>query len=69
MTINSAIPAERLYRSRDLVGFSVTTTDPACGSVIDTQPTDFIINLSDPVDPSTVQASQLTLNGTPADDF
>ena len=50
-----------------VVGFSVTTADPACGSVIDTQPTDFIINLSDPVDPSTVQASDFTVNGTPAD--
>ena len=57
------------FTDRDLVGFSVTTADPACGSVIDTQPTDFIINLSDPVDPSTVQASDFTVNGTPADDF
>ena len=57
------------FTDRDLVGFSVTTADPACGSVVDTQPTDFIINLSDPVDPSTVQASDFTVNGTPADDF
>ena len=55
------------FTDRDVVGFSVTTADPACGSVIDTQPTDFIINLSDPVDPSTVQASDFTVNGTPAD--
>ena len=57
------------FTDRDLVGFAVTTADPACGSVIDTQPTDFIINLSDPVDPATVQASDFTVNGTPADDF
>ena len=57
------------FTDRDLVGFAVTTADPACGSVVDTQPTDFIINLSDPVDPSTVQASDFTVNGTPADDF
>ena len=55
------------FTDRDVVGFSVTTADPACGSVINTQPTDFIINLSDPVDPSTVQASDFTVNGTPAD--
>gem|GEM_PF-908078 len=55
------------FTDRDVVGFSVTTTEPACGSVINTQPTDFIINLSDPVDPSTVQASDFTVNGTPAD--
>ncbi len=57
------------FTDRDVVGFSVTTADPACGSVVNTQPTDFIINLSDPVDPSTVQASDFTVNGTPADDF
>ena len=57
------------FTDRDLVGFAVTTADPACGSVVDTQPTDFIINLSDPVDPSTVQASDFTVNGTPADSF
>jgi hypothetical protein len=58
------------FTDRDLVGFSVTTADPACGSlVIGTAPTDFIINLSDPVDPSTVQASDFEVNGTPADDF
>ena len=30
------------------------------------QPTDFIINLSDPVDPTTVQPTDFTVNGTPA---
>ncbi|OLE97989.1 MAG: hypothetical protein AUG75_01715, partial [Cyanobacteria bacterium 13_1_20CM_4_61_6] len=43
------------FTDRDLVGFSVTTADPACGSVVTTQPTDFIVHLSDPVDPNTVQ--------------
>jgi hypothetical protein len=57
------------FTDRDLVGFAVTTADPACGSVVDTQPTDFIIDLSDPVAPATVQASDFTVNGTPADDF
>ena len=57
------------FTDRDLVGFSVTNADPACGSVIDTQPTDFIINLSDPADPASVQASDFTVNGIPADDF
>ena len=55
------------FTDRDLVGFAVTTADPACGSVVDTQPTDFIINLSDPVDPNTVEPSDFTVNGTPAD--
>jgi len=35
--------------------------------VIGTAPTDFQIILSDPADPNTVQASDFTVNGTPAD--
>ena len=54
------------FTDRELVGFAVTTSDPACNSVINTQPTDFVINLSDAVDPSTVQATDFTVNGTPA---
>ena len=48
------------------MGFAVTTSDPACTSITNTQPTDFIINLSDAVDTSTVQASDFTVNGTPS---
>jgi hypothetical protein len=58
------------FTDRDLVGFSVATADPACGSlVIGTTPTAFTIDLSDPADPATVQASDFTVNGTPADSF
>jgi hypothetical protein len=58
------------FTDRDLVGFSVTTTDPACGSfIVGTAPTDFVVNLSDPADPATVDASDFTVNGTPADSF
>src|SRR5438067_13247328 len=57
------------FTDRELVGFAVTTTSPTCNSVINTQPTDFTINLSDPVDPATVQASDFTVNGTPANSF
>jgi hypothetical protein len=55
------------FTDRELVGFSVTTTDPACGSVISTQPTDFIVHLSDPVNEGTVDPSDFTVNGIPAD--
>ena len=41
-------------------------TSPACGIIVPTQPTDFIIDLSDPVDPVSVQPSDFTVNGTPA---
>src|SRR5207253_4967292 len=58
------------FTDRELVGFAVTTTDPACGSfVVGTAPTDFVINLSDAVVPNTVQPSDFTVNGTPADSF
>ena len=47
-------------------GCSVTST--VCGRIIvGTAPTDFTVNLSDPADPATVQASDFTVNGTPAD--
>ena len=56
------------FTDRELVGFSVTTTDPACGSlVVGTAPVDFEVNLSDPADPATVDATDFTVNGTPAD--
>ena len=45
----------------------VYITDPDCGSVINTQPMDFSVNLSDPTDPSNVQPTDFMVNGTPAD--
>jgi hypothetical protein len=57
------------FTDRELVGFAVTTTTPACNSLINTSPVDFVINLSDPVDPATVQATDFTVNGTPANSF
>ena len=43
-----------------------TVTSPMCGIIVVVPPTDFIIEVSDPVDPVTVQASDLMVNGTPA---
>jgi hypothetical protein len=34
--------------------------------VINTQPVDFVVNLSDPTDPSSVQPTDFMVNGTPA---
>jgi hypothetical protein len=48
------------------MGFGVITTVPACNSLINTQPVDFTINLSDPVNPATVQPSDFTVNGIAA---
>jgi hypothetical protein len=44
-----------------------TVTSPSCGLTVFIPPTDFQINLSDPVNPSSVQASDLTVNKIPAD--
>jgi hypothetical protein len=64
----SGVSQQDAFTDRDLVGFSVATANPACGSlVIGTAPTDFQIILSAPADPTTVQASDFTVNGTPAD--
>jgi len=54
------------FTDRELVGFGVISTDPSCNSVISTQPTDFVVNVTDPVDPTTLQGSDFTVNGTPA---
>ena len=48
------------------LGLSVATTTPAAGSVISTQPTTFTVNVTDPVDPATLDAGDWTVNGTPA---
>jgi hypothetical protein len=55
------------FTDRELVGFAVTSTDPACGSIINTQPTQFVVNISDPANPGTVDAGDFTVNGIPAD--
>jgi hypothetical protein len=55
------------FTDRELVGFAVTNTDPACGSVVSTQPTQFVVNLSDAVNEGTVSPGDFTVNGTPAD--
>jgi hypothetical protein len=68
VAINNASQQDT-FTDRELVGFAVTTSDPACNSIITTQPTDFIINLSDAVDPSTVDPCDFTVNGTCADSF
>ena len=50
--LSAAQSQQDAFTDRELVGFAVTTSDPACNSVINTQPTDFVINLSDAVNPA-----------------
>lgn len=40
-----------------------------CGSIVTTPPTDFEVDVSEPVDPVTVQPSDFMCNGIPADSF
>jgi hypothetical protein len=54
------------FTDRELVGFAVTSTTPACNSVVTSGPTDFIVNLSDAVNTGTVQPTDFTVNGIPA---
>lgn len=61
-----------LYRAmfvravEQLGGLAVVSTDPAVGSVVFTQPTDFVVDVREPVQPGTLQASDFTVNGTTA---
>ena len=54
------------FTDKELVGFGVTTTTPACSSIIFTQPTDFVVNVTDPVNPATLQAGDFMVNGIAA---
>ncbi len=69
VTING-ISQQDAFTDRELVGCSVVSTGPACGSLVTgTAPTDFVVNLSDPADPATVHANAFMVNGTPANAF
>jgi N-acetylneuraminic acid mutarotase len=46
-----------------------SVTSAGCGSVVHAPPTDFIVNVSCAVDLPTVQATDFTVNGTPANSF
>jgi hypothetical protein len=54
---------------RPITATACTVTSPTCGTIVLIPPTDFIIKMSGPVDPLTVQASDLMVNGTPASAF
>jgi hypothetical protein len=47
-------------------GLAVVSADPACNSMVSTQPVDFVINTTDPVQAATLQASDFTVNAIPA---
>ena len=47
-------------------GLQVTSSNPAGGSIVTTQPTSFVINFNNPVAPASVQPTDLLVNGVPA---
>jgi hypothetical protein len=48
------------------LGLAVASTVPAAGSVVFTQPSVFTVNVSDPVDPATLDASDFQVNSVTA---
>jgi len=48
-------------------GLNVIGSDPASGEVVSAPPTAYTIDLGDPYDPNSVDASDLRVNGVPAD--
>ena len=50
-------------------GLVVTSTDPADGSVVATTPTQYVVNVSDSLDGSTIQAGDFQVNGIAATGF
>jgi hypothetical protein len=55
---------------KDLVGaYAVSSSTPANGATVSTPPTDFSLTLAAPYTPSSVQASDLAVNGITANSF
>src|SRR5262249_34635840 len=49
------------------LGLTVVSSTPADASVVSTPPSNYVINFSDPIDPTSLQAGALTVEGKPAD--
>jgi hypothetical protein len=61
--------AQQIYYDRYTTDLTVASTVPGNGSFIPNQPTTFVVNVSNPVIPATVQASDFKVNGIAADSF
>src|SRR5262249_6624237 len=57
---------QQIDYDRFSLGLSVTSTVPAVGSGISTQPTTFTVNVNSPVNPGPLPASDFTVHGIPA---
>jgi PKD domain/RTX calcium-binding nonapeptide repeat (4 copies) len=60
---------QQIVFTKFALGFQVVASAPAQGQVVNTAPNDFLIQLASAVNPASVQASDLTVNGIPADSF
>lgn len=77
VAINGVSQQDAFFDSEPSVGGTPTPTptpqpccsvsSAGCGSVVTTPPTDFNLNVNGAVDPATVDVSDLTVNGIPAD--
>jgi hypothetical protein len=62
-------PQQDVFFDKQPLGLAVASTDPCVSCVVSTQPTDFVVNVSDAVDPATVDPTDFTVNGTAANSF
>jgi len=74
VTIEGVSQQDAFFDEESSVAGTPTPTPPpcsvsteGCGSIVTTPPTDFNLNVSDPVDPASLDASDFTVNGIPAD--
>ncbi len=59
----------QVYYMRISLGLSVSTTVPAVGSVVSSVPVDYTVNFTDPIQTSSVQASDFQVDGVNASSF
>jgi hypothetical protein len=58
-----------VYYQKIALGLAVTSTVPAVGSVVSTVPVDYVVNFTDPINPTTVDATDFQVDGVSADSF
>ncbi len=77
VTINGVAQQDAFFDSEPAVAGTPTPTPTptappcsvstaGCGSIVTVPPTDFSLNVSEPVDPASLDASDFTVNGIPA---
>ncbi len=58
-----------VYYQKVALGLAVTTTTPAVGSIVSSVPVDYTVNFTDPIQTSTVQATDFQVDGVNASSF